>query len=212
MGIYSKYVFPRLMNFAMSGENFDEVRRTTLAGVRGHTLEIGFGTGLKLPHYPDSLNQLTTIDINPGMGRLAERRVQESQIEVQHRILSGESLPMDDATFDSVVSTWTLCSIPDVKRALGEIHGVLKSEGRFVVVEHGLGDESRVKRWQRRLTPIQKIFADGCHLDRDIEGIVTSAGFRIVEIEKFYLKKVPKIGGYLYRGIAVKQAVQATAG
>ena len=145
MGIYSKYVFPRLMNFAMSGENFDEVRRTTLAGVRGHTLEIGFGTGLKLPHYPDSLNQLTTIDINPGMGRLAERRVQESQIEVQHRILSGESLPMDDATFEQRRQHLDSLQYSRREEGAGRNSWSVEIEGRFVVVEHGLGDESRSK-------------------------------------------------------------------
>ena len=212
MGIYSKHLFPRLMNFTMSGENFDEVRRSILAGVRGHTLEIGFGTGLNLPHYPSSLNQLTTVDVNPGMGPLAQRRIERSAIEVSHHVLNGESLPMAAATFDSVVSTWTLCSIPNVDEALGEIYRVLKPDGRFFFVEHGLSDEPRIGRWQHRLTPLQKIIGDGCHLDRDIEALVRSAGFRIVELERFYLKKVPRVGGYLYRGVAARGASEGGAG
>ena len=118
MGMYSSYVFPRILNFVMSGENFDEVRRKTLQNVRGNTLEIGFGTGLNLNHYPASLGRLVAIDVNPGMGAIARKRTAHSGIEVDHRVLDGQSLPIADGTFDSVVSTWTLCSIAEVDEAL----------------------------------------------------------------------------------------------
>ncbi len=204
MGVYSTYVFPRILNFVMSGENFDEVRRNTLQNVRGNTLEIGFGTGLNLPHYPSSVKRLTAIDVNPGMGGLARKTTAQSEIEVDLHFLDGQSLPMGDRTFDSVVSTWTLCSIPNVDRALVEIYRVLAPGGRYFFVEHGLSNEPGIQRWQRRLTPIQKVFADGCHLDRNIESLVRRAGFCDLDLTTFYMEKVLRIGGFLSRGIAVK--------
>ncbi len=125
---------------------------------------------------------------------------------MDHRVLDGQSLPMADGAFDSVVSTWTLCSIPDVDQSLLEIYRVLAPGGRFFFVEHGLSRDPAVQRWQRCLTPIQKIFADGCHLDRNIESLIRRAGFHDLELETFYMKKVPRVGGFLYRGIAVKTA------
>ena len=204
MGMYSSYVFPRILNFVMAGENFDEVRRKTLAKVCGNTLEIGFGTGLNLKHYPSSLVRLMAIDVNPGMGVLARKRVGHSGIEVDHRVLDGQSLPIADGTFDSVVSTWTLCSMAQVDTALLEIYRVLAPGGRFFFVEHGLSPDSGVQRWQRRLTPIQRIIADGCHLDRNIESLIRRTGFQDLELETFYMKKMPRVGGFLYRGIAVR--------
>ena len=188
----------------MSGENFEQVRRETLENVRGRTLEIGFGTGLNLEHYPAAVDRLTAIDVNPGMGRLARERTARSGIAVELRVLDGQSLPMPDSTFDSVVSTWTLCSIGKVDEALEEIYQVLKPGGRFFFVEHGLSNDSRVQRWQRRLTPFQKVLAEGCHLDRNMESLIRRAGFHDLELETFYMEKVPRIGGFLYRGIAAK--------
>jgi ubiquinone/menaquinone biosynthesis C-methylase UbiE len=204
MGIYSRHIFPGLMNFTMSGENFSEIRRALLAGVRGETLEIGFGTGLNLPHYPPGIERLTTVDVNPGMGALARKQVDRSPIQVDRRVLDGESLPMGNATFDSVVSTWTLCSIPDVRRAIGEIYRVLRPAGCFFFVEHGLADEPNTRKWQHRLNPVQKIIGDGCHLTRDMEELIRSGGFHFVRLERLYMEKVPRAGGYLYRGIATK--------
>ncbi len=204
MGIYSTYLFPRILDFVMSGGNFDEVRRDTLRNVRGNTLEIGFGTGLNLPHYPSSVGRLTTIDVNPGMGTLARKRIAHSGIKVDHRVLNGQSLPMGDGTFESVVSTWTLCSIPDVDAALGEIHRVLAAGGRFFFVEHGLSNEAGIQRWQHRLTPIQKAFAGGCHLDRNIGSLIRGAGFHELELKTFYMEKVPRVEGFLYQGSAIK--------
>jgi ubiquinone/menaquinone biosynthesis C-methylase UbiE len=204
MGIYSRHIFPWLMNRAMSGDNFTNIRRSLLADVQGMTLEIGFGTGLNLPHYPSSIERITTVDVNPGMGPLAGKQAEQSPIQVDWRVLDSESLPMDDETFDSVVSTWTLCSIPNVQGAIGEIYRVLKPDGRFFFVEHGLSNEPDVQKWQRRLNPVQKIIGDGCHLTRDIAALIRLGGFRFVELERMYMDKVPRIGGYLYRGIAAR--------
>lgn len=203
MGIYSHKIFPVLLDWVMSGSNFAVYRRQVLADVKGAVLEIGFGTGLNLPYYSDLVEKVVTVDANPGMSAIAQRRLQVSSIKVDHRVLNGESLPMADHTFDSVVSTWTLCSIAQVEQALREIYRVLKPGGRFFFIEHGLSYEPAIQTWQNRLTPLQKIIADGCHLNRNIQQLV-EAQFGAIEIKTFYDKDTPKIGGYFYQGVATK--------
>ncbi len=202
MGFYASVVLPRVLDRVMSGENFDALRRRLLAGTRGETLEIGFGTGLNLPHYADGVQRLTAVDPNPGMHRRARRRVDGTALPVRMEILDGQSLPFEDASFDSVVSTWTLCSIPDAAAALGEILRVLRRGGTFRFVEHGLSADAGVGKWQRRLTPIQRRIAGGCRLDRDIHGLIRDAGFRIALLENFYMDGIPRVGGYMYFGRA----------
>lgn len=204
MGFYSRVLFPWGMNLLMSGELFDSERKQVLSEVNGEVLELGFGSGLNLPHYPASVQELIAVDPNPGMRRYADPRITASPIKVERCVLSGESLPMEDACFDTVVSTWTLCSIEDVERALAEVHRVLKPGGRFVFLEHGLSDEPGVQRWQHRLNPIQKVIGDGCNLNRDMRALVERVGFSSLEVENFYLEKTPRLVGYMYRGIAIK--------
>jgi len=187
----------------MSDPILGRYRQTTLAEVRGTVLEIGFGTGLNLAYYPDHLHQLVAIDANPGVHKLAQKRVQASSIEVDHRVLNGENLPFADCTFDSVVSTWTLCSIVKVEQALQEIYRVLKPGGRFFFIEHGLSQEPTIQNWQNRLTPVQRIIADGCHLNRNMRSLVENH-FESVTLEEFYATDLPKVLGYLYKGIATK--------
>ncbi len=204
MNLYTQFLFPRLIDRVMQGEPFEHYRRELLADVSGEVLEIGFGTGLNLACYPDRVQKITTVDPNVGMNTLARKRVEASAIAVDQRTLSGESLPMANASFDNVVSTWTLCSIPNVEQALQEIRRVLKPGGRFFFLEHGLAaDDPQLQRWQHRLTPLQKVLGDGCHLDRDMGAIVRRV-FPDVAIDQFYMEEVPQWGGYLYRGIAVK--------
>jgi len=202
--IYSEILFPWGCDRLMSAPKFTELRRQVLSGATGDVLEIGGGTGLNLPHYPASVRRLTTVDPNDGMNRRARKRAATCGIEVDCRAVSGESLPLEDASFDTVVSTWTLCSIPDVQRAMREVVRVLRPEGRFVFVEHGLSDDPAVQRWQRWLNPVQKLIGDGCHLDRDMQRIVTRSGLQIAELDKFYMDDAPRFAGFLYRGIAVK--------
>ncbi|MCY7322645.1 MAG: class I SAM-dependent methyltransferase, partial [Phormidesmis sp. CAN_BIN36] len=137
MNPYYQFLLPRLLDWSMSDEPFSHYRSNLLSQVTGDTLEIGFGTGLNLSYYPADLKALTAIDANPGMNVLAERRIRASKIAVDHQVLNGESLPIADNRFDSVVSTWTLCSIAKVEQALREVHRVLKPGGRFFFVEHG---------------------------------------------------------------------------
>jgi len=203
MSFYSNSVIPYCIDLAMSGSNLKQYRQQLLTEVSGKILEIGFGTGLNLPHYPQSVSKITTIDPNPGMRKLARSRIEKSQIAVDYKVLNGESLPMSDASFDSVVCTWTLCSIPLVEQAISEVHRLLKPKGKFYFIEHGLSQDSNVEVWQNRLTPIQKIIADGCHLNRRIDSLVQQK-FPNVTVEQFYAPKLPKVLGYMYRGVAVK--------
>ena len=141
--------------------------------------------------------------MNPGIHKLAQKRIQTSAIAVDHHILNGECLPMAEETFDSVVSTFTLCSITNVEPALKEIYRVLKPGGQFFFVEHGLSNEPEVQVWQHRLTPIQKVIADGCHLDRNIRQLVENQ-FDTLTVEEFYAENFPKMMAYFYQGVATK--------
>jgi ubiquinone/menaquinone biosynthesis C-methylase UbiE len=203
MGIYSRYIFPALMDLSMSSPAISKYRQQVLAEVNGDVLEIGFGTGLNLPHYPEQVNKLVVLDANPGMSARAQKRIAASPIEIESRILNSEVLPMRDRSFDAVVSTWTLCSIANVDQALSEIARVLKPGGKFYFIEHGLSQEPNIQKWQNRLNPIQKVIGDGCNINRNIAELV-ARHLRIEKLEEFYFPKMPKVGGYFYQGVAVK--------
>jgi ubiquinone/menaquinone biosynthesis C-methylase UbiE len=203
MGFYSRVIFPVCMDWAMSDPIFSQYRQELLSQVSGEVLEIGFGTGLNLSYYPPDLQKLITVDPNPGMNRRAKKRIEQSHITVDNRVISGENLPFADNSFDSVVSTWTLCSIPKVEQAVGEIYRVLKPGGKFFFIEHGLSNEPQVQKWQNRLTPIQKIIADGCHFNRNIRQIVEQQ-FNNLAIAEFYVPDTPKVVSYMYKGVATK--------
>ena len=204
MRFYSDVIFPRLCDLLLNRPLVARHRRQLLATVCGDVLEVGFGTGLNLPHYPAQVRRITTVDPNAGMQRLAQQRVRRSKIEVDQRVLNGERLPFESDHFDCAVSTFTLCSIENVGQALSEVYRVLKPGGRFLFLEHGLSPEPSVQKWQRRLNWLERSLADGCRLDRNIKELVTARPFSSVEVEEFYLQRTPKTHGYLYRGIAVK--------
>jgi ubiquinone/menaquinone biosynthesis C-methylase UbiE len=201
---YSEVIFPRLCDFLLRQPFVARHRRELLAHTHGDVLEIGFGTGLNLPHYPAHVRKITTVDPNAGMHRLAQRRVRRSAIEVDQRVATSERLPFESGTFDCVVSTFTLCSIGDVEEALDEVYRVLRPGGRLLFLEHGLSPEPNVQKWQRRLNGLQKRLADGCHLDRNMKELVAGQPFSSVEVESFYLERTPRTHGYLYRGIATR--------
>lgn len=203
MGFYSQKILPYLIDWSLSDPSLAKYRQEVLANVEGEVLEIGFGSGVNLSYYPEHIHKIITVDVNPGIHALAQKRIQASSITVDHYILSGENLPMADHAFNSVVSTWTLCSIENVEQALKEIYRVLKPGGRFFFIEHGLSNEPNVQVWQNRLTPLQKIIAGGCQLNRNIRQILENQ-FDTVSLEEFYAEKTPKIIGYLYKGIATK--------
>jgi ubiquinone/menaquinone biosynthesis C-methylase UbiE len=204
MGFYSRLIFPRLCDWAMSTPEFTQLRKSVLAEVKGEILEIGFGTGLNLGHYPEQVRSLAAVDPGAAMTRIARARIEKSRIDVDLRNQSAESLPFDAERFDCVVCTWTLCSIPDVRAAVGEVRRVLKPGGRFVFIEHGLSDEPSVQRWQRRLNPIQRRIGAGCRLDLDVEAAVRSQPFCEVIVDRFLMQKAPRTHGTMYKGMAVK--------
>lgn len=204
MGFYSNVVFPRIINLIMSDEETTKTRRELLCDVSGDVFELGFGTGLNLPHYPDSIKKLTTADPNPGMKKAAGHRIRNSPIQVDCRIASGEDLPFEDESFDTVVCTWTLCSIRDVERALGQCHRILRPNGKFIFVEHGLSDSPSIQKWQNRLNPVWKVIGDGCNLNRNIGQLLQDSRFQAPTIENYYMKGAPRFLGYFYRGVALK--------
>jgi ubiquinone/menaquinone biosynthesis C-methylase UbiE len=202
MGFYSHYIFPRLIERTLSSRQIQAIRTAVLADVYGSVCEIGFGTGLNLPHYPSHIKQITTVDVNPGTFRLAEPRIAASSIKVVHQTLNGERLPFADAAFDAVVCTFTLCSIRNVHQALAEMRRILAPAGQLHFVEHGLAPELRVQWWQHKLTPLIRRIGEGCHLNRDTGAMLDAGGFRILRMEHSYLKSVPRVGGYLSYGVA----------
>jgi ubiquinone/menaquinone biosynthesis C-methylase UbiE len=204
VSLYRHHVFPWVLDRVMDRGVFRRVRREALAHVGGRVLEIGLGTGLNLAFYPEAVRRIVGVDSNPGVARLAGRRAADHGIEIEHHQLSAEQLPFDAASFDTVVSTFTLCSIPKVQKALAEVRRVLRPRGEFVFLEHGLSPEPAVARWQRRLNPAWKVVGDGCHLDRDTTAEVRCSGLELEAVRNFYLPKTLKFAGYMYLGAARK--------
>lgn len=203
MGFYSKKILPKLLNSAMSDKSLEDFRPKVLAKARGEVLEIGFGGGLNLPFYPKTVTHLTAVDINPGMEKFARKVMADSPLKVDLLVINGEELPFEACSFDTIVSTWTLCSIERIDKALGEIRRVLHPDGQFIFIEHGLSKDAKVQKWQRRLNPLQKKLAGNCHLDRPIRALIENQSFKISELNEFYLEKTPKIMGYFYQGTAL---------
>lgn len=204
MGLYSRFLFPLLCDFALDNSLVNEHRRQLLSQASGAVLEIGFGTGLNLPHYPESIRQITSVDPSEGMHRRAQWRIRQSGIRVEQYPLKSEALPFDDHSFDCIVSTFTLCSVSDVAQVMTEVHRVLKPDGQFLFLEHGLSPDAAVQRWQRRLNRFQQWIGDGCQLVRNMHEIISQPPFSHVESTEGYLNATPKTHGYLYRGVARK--------
>jgi len=204
VGFFSQVIFPRLCDFLLNNPSIAAQRQKLLGEARGDVVEIGFGTGLNLQCYPTCVRKLTTVDPNPGMHRLAQKRVRRSGIEIDQRVGDGEQLPFENECFDCAVSTFTLCSIPGVHRAIHEAYRVLKPGGLFLFLEHGLSPEPSVQKWQRCLNRLHVRLANGCHLDRNVKALVAAQPFGSVSVEEFYLDRTPKTHGYLYCGVAVK--------
>ena len=202
MGFYDERVLPRMLNVFMNTSAVREQRQRCLAQVSGEVLEVGFGSGLNLPHYPSAVTRVVGVDPSHTAAKLARKRIAASPFRVEFVGLSAEKIPVADASFDSVVTTFTLCTIPDVANALREMRRALKPGGQLYFVEHGRSDDPAVERWQHRLNGIQQKVFGGCHLDRRISQLIADAGFEIERVENGYLKGAPKFGGYLYRGVA----------
>jgi ubiquinone/menaquinone biosynthesis C-methylase UbiE len=202
MGLYSRHIFPRLMDWVMSGQAFQRLRTDLLQDACGEVLEIGFGTGLNLAHYPASVSSLSVVDPADLLPHRVSGRIATVSFPVRTTQVTAEALPYPDCRFDRVVSTWTLCTIPDPVQALREIARVLKPEGTLLFLEHGRSDDQTIAAWQDRLNPIQNIIGCGCHLNRPIDRLITQAGLVIAHLDRFLLPDVPRIAGDMYRGRA----------
>jgi ubiquinone/menaquinone biosynthesis C-methylase UbiE len=204
MGLYSRLIFPRLCDWMMRAPQITHLRRQLLAGAQGEVLEIGFGTGLNLEHYPEQVRRIVAVDPAEGMGSIARSRIERTRIAVSQVGQSAEELPFEDESFDCVVSTFTLCSIRDVHKALAVVHRVLKPRGRFLFLEHGRSDDPVVARRQRWLNPVQRRLAGGCRLDLDVEAIIRGQPFESVSVDRFELEGMPRTHGTVFQGMTVK--------
>jgi len=211
MGLYAKHIFPRLMDGIMRGKEFQRLREGLLKSAEGEVLEIGLGTGLNLAYYPTRVLHLHAVDPAPLLSERVAKRRAAVPFPVEIMYLSAERLPYDDGVFDYVVSTWTLCTIPDPQAALREVRRVLTPTGHFLFLEHGRSDDARTAAWQDRLNPIQNVIGCGCNLNRRIDQLISKAGLHIEHLDRFVMEGVPRIGGELYRGVATPNRTDVSA-
>lgn len=203
-GWYSRRVFPSLVHWSMGQAGFIPLRQSLFAKASGLILEIGFGTGTNFTFYPSQIHSLTAIDPNPGMIPLARSLQAEAVIPVHLVLASAEALPFPSASFDTIVSTMTLCSVPLLPKALQELLRVVRPGGRLLFLEHGQSPDRSVRRWQDGLTPVWKLLGDGCHLNRPMVQMIQAQGWTVTALENFYLPGVPKPFAYFSQGMAVK--------
>ena len=203
MGIYGEHVLPRVVNVVCGTKAARPLRQRVCAGLHGRVVELGFGSGLNVPFYPAAVTGVDAIEPADLGWKLAGRRVSAATVPVERSGLDGQSLPLADDSCDTALSTWTLCTIPDVPVALAEVRRVLKPGGTLHFVEHGLAPDADVQRRQRHLEPIQKRVAGGCHLTRQIVDLLTGAGFAVTDLEVFYERGAPKPLGAYSLGVAV---------
>ena len=202
MSFYADHVFPHLMDWTLGTRRFQEQREQALASAQGNVLEIGFGTGLNLPHYPQAVTSLTALDPATLLPKKVARRISRGSLPVKLVRLSAETLPFEDGRFDCAVSTWTLCTIPNPVAALREVRRVLKPGGTYVFLEHGRSDDAWVAKWQDFFNPIERVIACGCNLNRPIDALISQGGLKIDRLDRFLLPGVPRIAGEMYRGVA----------
>jgi len=203
VGIYADNVLPRVIDVALSSKPFQEIRARVASGLDGEVLEVGFGSGRNVPHYPPGVKRVRAVDPATVGRKLAASRVGQSAIPVEYVGLDGEHLPLDDASVDHVLVTWTLCTIPDVGAALGEAHRVLRPGGSLHFIEHGRSPDLNVARWQDRMTPLWGKVFGGCHLNRPIADLVTASGLEMTHLNEYTLPG-PKMVGYMFEGVATK--------
>ena len=203
MGCYGERVLPHIVNFLCGLKAADPLRQRVCDGLEGEVLEIGFGSGLNVPFYPAAVTRVVAVEPSDVGWKLAGKRLSAARVPVERSGLDGQSLPFEDNSLDSALSTWTMCTIPDIATALSEVRRVLKPEGRLHFVEHGLAPDEEVQRWQRRLDPVQKRLFGGCHLTRPIVDLLKGAGFTITEVDVFYEDGAPKALGADSLGTAV---------
>lgn len=204
MGLYRDRILPRVIDTVMDRSEYAAIRRRVCSGLVGEVLEIGFGSGLNVPHYPPGVTRVRAVDPAVAGQRLAERRVAQSPVPVDYVGLDGQSVAVEPGSVDHVLITWTLCTIADPGQALAEARRVLRRGGSLHFAEHGRAADSKVARWQDLLTPVQRLLAGGCHLNRPIGDLLTGSGLEVTRLENYYAQG-PKPLGYMFEGVAVKR-------
>jgi ubiquinone/menaquinone biosynthesis C-methylase UbiE len=202
MGFYRDQIFPRAVDLLMNTKTTREIRARVCADLEGDVVEIGFGTGHNLPYLPAAVTRLRAVDPSELGARIAAERIAASPVPVERAGLDGQALPFADQSADAVLSTWTVCSIPDAASAMREVRRVLRPGGTFHFVEHGAAPDASVRRWQDRLNPLQQRVAGGCNLNRDIPALIEAGGLHIERLKTYYSEGDPKILGYTYEGVA----------
>jgi ubiquinone/menaquinone biosynthesis C-methylase UbiE len=201
MGFYSEHIVPRCTDFMLSRAPILKLRQRVTQGLGGDLLEIGFGSGLNVPYYPASVKRVLAVEPSPVGRKLAERRVRASTVPVEWSGLDGECLTLPDASADCALTTFTLCTIPDVEGALRELRRVIRPGGMLHFLEHGRSPDPKVAKWQDRLDPLQQRMAAGCHLNRPTADLLRAAGFCLDQLDNYYLPG-PKFAGYISEGRA----------
>lgn len=208
MGIWERHVVPRIVDKSLGTAEVRALRVETCAGLRGRVLEVGFGSGLNIAHYPSMVTEVAAVEPNDTAWRMAAPRLEQAAVPVARAGLDGQALEEADGSFDAVLLTFVLCTIPDQRAAVVEAARALRPGGQVHFVEHGRAPDPAVQRWQHRLEPLQRRLGGGCHLTRDPEQDLRSAGLDVVDLHTGYLPG-PAIGkpfAYVYRGVAVKPA------
>ena len=206
MGVYAKYVLPRFIDLSMRNKETARVRADWVPHARGDVLEVGIGSGLNLPFYSAEVRRVYGVEPSAELQKMARKRMASQATKVEFLSQSVEDdLPLSDMSIDTVVMTWTLCSIPDPQKVLGQMKRVLKPNGHLIFIEHGRAPDSRVAAWQDQLTPLWKRIGGGCHLNRKIDELLVGAGFTIDELRTTYLPG-PRPMTYTYQGFAHVQA------
>jgi ubiquinone/menaquinone biosynthesis C-methylase UbiE len=203
MGFYDEQVLPRFINLALSTKSVRTLRERVCAGLHGRVVEVGFGSGLNIPFYPAAVTSVAAIEPADTAWKLATKRVSAARVPIERTGLDGEKLPLPDDSCDAALSTYTLCTIPDVTAALDELRRVLKPGATLHFLDHGLAPDESVRRWQHRLDGLQQKVFGGCHLTRPIADLVTEAGFTIAELDVFYEEGAPKPWAAASLGVAV---------
>lgn len=203
MSFYDDHVLPRILNVVMNGKEERKIRSRVCAGLTGEVVEIGFGTGHNLPYLPSGVKRLRAVEPSQLAVRLARPRIAASPVAVEVAGLDGQRLPLADDTADSLLCTWSLCTIPDPVAAVAEMRRVLRPGGVLHFAEHGLAPDESVRKWQRRLNGMQQRVGGGCHLSRDIPTIIESAAMTITRLDTYYAKGQPKPYAAMYEGVAV---------
>lgn len=201
MNVYDKWILPRLTDLAMRNKEATRYRSQVVSQACGSVLEIGVGSGLNLPFYGARVNRLFALDPSEELLRMARKKAESAPFPVEFLAQGGEEIPSDDRSFDTIVTTWTLCTIPDPLKALKEMKRVLKPGGTLLFAEHGLAPDANVRAWQQRLNPVWRRFTGGCNLNRTMDGLIQVAGFTIVQLETAYAKGLRPMS-YIYSGRA----------